>query len=120
LVEVWNSLIESSIMAYNGDSSPPWVEPRRVASESLPLGERLRPPKQSAMKSRLPKRMVSSPEKQPYVKCLLLAKMASADEGTIGKSRGKGHCKSPFLAHQLLVFSTPANYGVVKIMHSSS
>jgi hypothetical protein len=28
--------------------------------------------------------------------------------------------KSPFLAHQLLVFATPANYGVVKIMHSSS
>jgi hypothetical protein len=42
------------------------------------------------------------------------------DEGTIEMSRGKARCKSPFLAHELLVFATPANYGVVKIMHSSS
>jgi hypothetical protein len=83
LETVWNSLVESSIMAYNGDSSPPWVEPRRAASESLSLGERLRPPKQLAMKSRLPKQMVSSLEKQPYVNCLLLVKTASTDEETI-------------------------------------
>jgi hypothetical protein len=35
-------------------------------------------------------------------------------------SRGKARCKSPFLEHQLLVYSALANYRVVKIAHSSS
>jgi hypothetical protein len=35
-------------------------------------------------------------------------------------SRGKARCKSPFLARQLSVFSAPVNYGVVKIVCSSS
>jgi hypothetical protein len=34
-------------------------------------------------------------------------------------SRGKARCKSPYLAHQLLMFSASANCGVVKITHSS-
>jgi hypothetical protein len=51
----WNSSVESSIMARNGDGGPPQVEPTRVASESLPLGERLRPLKRLAMNSRLHK-----------------------------------------------------------------
>jgi hypothetical protein len=41
------------------------------------------------------------------------------EDGTIKMSRGKAHCKSPFLACQLSVFSAPAKYRVVKIMCSS-
>jgi hypothetical protein len=44
----------------------------------------------------------------------------STDEGTIETSRAKARYKSPFLAHQLSVFSAPANYGVVKTARSSS
>jgi hypothetical protein len=44
----------------------------------------------------------------------------SFGEGTIRTSRGKAHCKSSFLAHQLSVFFAPATYKVVKIMRSSS
>jgi hypothetical protein len=52
---MWNSSVEFSILAYSGDGGLPQVEPMRAASESLPLGERLRPPKQSVMNSRLSK-----------------------------------------------------------------
>jgi hypothetical protein len=34
------------------------------------------------------------------------------------QSRGKAHCKSPMLVHQLSVFFAPARYRVVKIMCS--
>jgi hypothetical protein len=40
----------------------------------------------------------------------------SVDEGTIGTSRGKARCKSPFLARQLSVFFAPLRYMVVKIV----
>jgi hypothetical protein len=43
--------------------------------------------------------------------------MTITDEGTIGISRGKARCKSPFLARQLLVFFAPARYRVVRISH---
>jgi hypothetical protein len=39
---------------------------------------------------------------------LLLATKESFGEGTIKMSQGKAHCKSPFLAGQLVVFSTQA------------
>jgi hypothetical protein len=52
---VWNSSVESLIMARNGDRGLLWVEPMKAASEPSPLGERLRPPKQSVMNLRLPK-----------------------------------------------------------------
>jgi hypothetical protein len=63
LETVWNSSVESSIMARSEDGGPPLVEPMRAASESLPLGERLRPPKQWVMNSRLVKQTVSPREK---------------------------------------------------------
>jgi hypothetical protein len=50
----YNSSVESSVMAYN-DGDPLWVVPTKIAPKSLPMGERLRPSKQSAMNSRLPK-----------------------------------------------------------------
>jgi hypothetical protein len=46
--------------------------------------------------------------------------MAIVDDGTIGRSRGKAHCKSPFMAHQLSVFSAPVRYRVVNITCSYS
>jgi hypothetical protein len=42
---VWNSSMESPVMAHSGDGVPPWVEPITVALETSPMGERLRPPK---------------------------------------------------------------------------
>jgi hypothetical protein len=42
---VWNSSVESSIMARRGDGDPLWVEPMKVVPELLLLGERLRLPK---------------------------------------------------------------------------
>jgi hypothetical protein len=56
---MWNSLVESPIMAHSRDGGLLWVEPMRAVSKPSPLGERLRPPKQSAMNLSLPKRMVS-------------------------------------------------------------
>jgi hypothetical protein len=40
---VWNSSVESSIMACRGDGGPLWVKPMKVVPKSLHLGERLRP-----------------------------------------------------------------------------
>jgi hypothetical protein len=117
---VENSSVESSIMAHSGDGDPPQVETMRAESESLPLGERLKPPMRSAMNSRLLRRMVSPWEKPSHVKCSLAAETARADEGTIRTSRGNACCKSHFLARQLSGFSALTNYWVVKIAHSSS
>jgi hypothetical protein len=41
--------------------------------------------------------------------------MAIEDVETIITSKGEARCKSPFLAHQLLVFFAQAKYRVVKI-----
>jgi hypothetical protein len=117
---MWNSLVESPIMAPSGDDGQLWVEPMMMASEPSPLGERLRPLKHSAMNLRLPKRMVWMREKQSHDRCSLSAATKSTDEGTIEISRGKERCKSPFLVHQLSVFVAPIGYRVVKIMCSSS
>jgi hypothetical protein len=46
--------------------------------------------------------------------------VAIGNEGTNRMSRGKSWCKSPFLAHQLLVFFAPTRYRVVKITCSCS
>jgi hypothetical protein len=51
---VCNSLVESLVIAYSGDSGLLRVEPMVAASELSLRGERLRPPKQSAMNSSLP------------------------------------------------------------------
>jgi hypothetical protein len=56
---VWKSSAESPIMAWNRNGGPLWVEPMMAASEPSLLGERLRPPKQTAINSRLRKQMVS-------------------------------------------------------------
>jgi hypothetical protein len=49
---------------------------------------------------------------------LPLSTEESFNERTIGTSRGKARCKSPFLACQLSVFFSPARYMVVKIARS--
>jgi hypothetical protein len=92
----------------------------KAATELLLLRERLKPPKSSAMNSKLPRRTVSPREKPPHVKRSPSAATASADKRTIKTSREKAQCKSPYQTRQLSVFSTPANYGVVKITRSSS
>jgi hypothetical protein len=50
----------------------------------------------------------------------VLATKESFGEVTIGTSRGKVLCKSPFLACQLSVFFAPVRYRVVKIVRFSS
>jgi hypothetical protein len=117
---IWNSSMESSIMTHRGDGDPLRVKPMKAATELLLLGERLKPPKSSAMNSKLPRRTVSPREKPPHVKRSPSAATASADKRTIKTSREKAQCKSPYQTRQLSVFSTPANYGVVKITRSSS
>jgi hypothetical protein len=94
---MWNSSMESPIMAHSGDNGLLWVEPAMVASEMSLLGERLWSPKQSVVNSRLPKQMVSLREKPPHDRHSSLATTVSADEGTIRMSRGKMRCKSAFL-----------------------
>jgi hypothetical protein len=64
---VWNSSVECSIMA-RSDGDPLRVVPMKTAHESLPLGERLKLMKQSAMNSWLPKKMISAREKPPHVR----------------------------------------------------
>jgi hypothetical protein len=112
---VGNSSAESPIMVRGGDGSLPRAESTMMAPETSPKGERLRPPKWSVMNSRLPKRMVLLKEKPPHDRHSPSMVMASTDDGTIGTSRGKAPCKSPFLAHQLSVFFAPIRYRVVKI-----
>jgi hypothetical protein len=51
---------------------------------------------------------------------LLLVMNVSFGDGTIRTSRGEAHCKSLFLACQLLVFLAPPRYRVVKIACSCS
>jgi hypothetical protein len=65
-------------MAHSRDSGLLWVEPMKAAPKSFLMGERLRSPKQSAMNSRLPKRMVSLREKPPHVRCSPSAETMSA------------------------------------------
>jgi hypothetical protein len=69
--------------------------------------------------SKLSKWMVLPRARPMSVGLLLLAMKRSFGEGTIRTSRGKAHCKSPFLAHQLSVFFALARYRVVKIAHYS-
>jgi hypothetical protein len=52
---MWNSLTESSVMDHSGNGVPLRVEPMTAAPEPSLMGERLRPPKRSALNSRLPK-----------------------------------------------------------------
>jgi hypothetical protein len=52
---VWNSSVESSIMAHRWDGGPLWVEPMKAVPELLLLGERLRPTTQLPMISKLPR-----------------------------------------------------------------
>jgi hypothetical protein len=107
-------------MAHSEDGGTLWVEPIKAAPESFLPGERLMPPKQLVMNSTLLKRMISPREKPPHVRHSTSVEIASVDECTIRTFRGKAHYKSPFLTRQLLVFSAPEIYGVVKITHSSS
>jgi hypothetical protein len=71
--------MESSIMA-RSDGDLLCVVPTKIASKWLPMGERLRLPKQSAMNSRLPKQTVSSRENPLHVRHSPLVETASVDE----------------------------------------
>jgi hypothetical protein len=64
---VWNSSVESSIMAHSGDVGSLWVEHMKAAPKS-------------AMNSRLSKQMVSPREKPPHMGRSLLAEMMSMDD----------------------------------------
>jgi hypothetical protein len=64
LETVKNLSVESSRMV-RSDGDKLQAIPTKMAPEPLPMGERLRLPKQLAMNSRLPKRMVSPWEKPP-------------------------------------------------------
>jgi hypothetical protein len=86
LQAMWNSLVESSIMAHCGDGGPLRVEPMKVVPEFLLLGERLRLPKLSMMNSKLPRQMISLWKKPQHVKRSLSTEMVSRDERTIGTS----------------------------------
>jgi hypothetical protein len=108
---MWNSLVESPVMACSEDSGPQRVEPMAAAFETSIRGERFRPPKKSAMNSRLPNRMVSPREKPSHDRHSTSVVMVIADEGTIRTSGRKARYKSPFLARQLSVFSTPSRTG---------
>jgi hypothetical protein len=102
------------------NSGPLHVEPTAVTSEPSLQGERLRPPKQSVMKSRLPKRMVSPREKSSRDRHSPLAVAASGDEGTIGTSRGKSTLQIPLPSMPTVnIFYTSKNR-VVNIVRSSS
>jgi hypothetical protein len=117
---IWNCSVDSPVMAHGGDGSPPRVEPMMAASEPSPMGARIRLLKRSVMNSRLPKRMVSPREKSSLDRHSPPVAMMSADDGTIGTSGEKAHCKSRFLACQLSFFSAPTKYRLVKIVCSSS
>jgi hypothetical protein len=95
------SRVELSRVPYHG---PLQVEPMAAASKPSLRGEWLRPSKESAINSRLPKRMVLPREKSPCDGHSQSAATASADEGTIETSRGKACYKSPFLERQLSMF----------------
>jgi hypothetical protein len=116
---VWNSLVESHIMAHSGDGGPLRVEPMMAVSELSLLGESLRQPKQSAMNSRLPMQMVLLREKPLHDRRSLLAAMVSDDDGIVGTSSGKARCKSPSCAPTVSVFYTDKNM-VLKNTHSSN
>jgi hypothetical protein len=95
LEAVRNSSVEFPIMACSGDGGPLWVEPMKVASEPSPLGERLRPLKQSAMNSRLPKQIVLPREKPPHDRHSPSAAMASMYEGPSEHPEGKRTANPP-------------------------
>jgi hypothetical protein len=98
---MWNSSVESPVVARDGDGGPQWVEPMAVASELSLQGERFRMLKQSMMNLRLPKQMVSPRDKSSCDEHSPSAVTVIVDEGTIETSRGKARCKSSFLACQL-------------------
>jgi hypothetical protein len=81
---MWNSSVESPVMAHSRDGGLPWAKPMTMASEPSPMGERLRAPKWSTMNFRFPKRVVSPREKPPHDRHSPSAVTASADDGTIG------------------------------------
>jgi hypothetical protein len=117
---MWNSSMESSVMAHYGDCVPSRAEPMMVAPEPSFMGKRLCPLNRSTMNMRLLKRMLSPKEKTSLDKCSPSTATVSTNEGTIKTSRGKARCKSPFLACQLLLFFAPTRYRVVKIARSYS
>jgi hypothetical protein len=88
----------------------------KAAHESPLLAEGLMLPKLPEMNSKLLMQMVSPREKPPHVRHSPSIATVTTDEGTIGTSREKACYKSPFLAHQLLVFFALTRYMVVKIV----
>jgi hypothetical protein len=94
----------SPVKVHGKSSAPLWAGFMMTVPEPSLLRERLKPLNWSVMNLRFPKRMVAPREKPSHNKRSLPAATASANDGTIRTSRGKPHCKSPFLVCQLLVF----------------
>jgi hypothetical protein len=117
---MWNSLMESLVMAHSGDGVPPRDEPIMTAPEPFLMGERLRLPKWSVMNSRFPKQIISSRVKTSHDRRSPSMATMSADEGTIRTSSGKARYKSPFLTRQLSVCFCTSKIHVVKIARSYS
>jgi hypothetical protein len=63
------------------------------------------------MNSKLSRRTISQRKNPPHIRSSPSEAMTSAYEGTIRTFREKARYKSPFLAHQLLIFSAPARIG---------
>jgi hypothetical protein len=76
------------------DGDPLWAIPMKMVPESVPLGERLRLPEQSAINSKLLKRTVLPSEKPLHVNHSLSVVTVSVDERTIKTFRGK-HATNP-------------------------
>jgi hypothetical protein len=93
--------------------------PMMMAPKLPSRRERFRPLNRSMMNSRLPTRMVLPWGKPSPRECSPLVTGMNIDDDHRNILR-KARYKSPFLAHQLLVFFVPARYRVVKIMCSYS
>jgi hypothetical protein len=89
---------EDSSRAVHKEGDLMWTIPTNMAHEFHSWGERLRWPRRSAVNSGLPKRMVLPGARPTPVGLLPLAMKESFGKGTIRMSRGKAHCKSPYLA----------------------
>jgi hypothetical protein len=114
-----NSSVESLVTVHYRSGGPPWKGPMTMTPEPSLGGEALAAESVSD-ELEIPKQMVLPRKKPSHNKHSSLASAPCVDDGTIGTSRGKARCKSPFLACQQLVFFAPPRYTVVKIVGSYS
>jgi hypothetical protein len=98
-----NPSVEYLVMAQYRGSGPMQAGPMTMAPEPSPGGE-VQAAELISDELKIPKVDSFTEGKPSHDKCSPPAVAASANDGTIGTSRGKAHCKSPFLACQLSVF----------------